>query len=381
MKGSKKICILTYPILNPESSYHKIIRNFSAIMSSLMDEVQIISSNFVPHCTKCEMLEKFDFEYSDKFPMNVINFMMIQIKLSNILFRKRKILSNKVFVMSGMLTLPTISIKILGKKAILTGIASETNILSAKKNKRKSISAILERFNFELSDLIIVESKNVASFMQLSNTNKIIYDGCLYIKEDGFDPTVLWSDREYDLGYVGRFSKEKGVKELISAVSRLKKNHPAIKVLLAGDGEEYDNMVSMVEDLGLMDNVHMVGWISHDQLPEWLNQIKLLILPSFSEGLPNILLESMSCGTPVLANNVGGIPDVISDGLNGYIMKDNTPEEINEQVSKIMDYGDLTKISDAALKTIANKYQLVSLQKRWENNIDILETKLIKRCI
>ena len=73
-------------------------------------------------------------------------------------------------------------------------------------------------------------------------------------------------------------------------------------------------------------NVTLVGWISHDELPSYLNMLKLLVVPSYTEGLPNIVIEAMSCGTPVLATPVGGVPDLIEDGITGFILEDNFPE-------------------------------------------------------
>ena len=88
--------------------------------------------------------------------------------------------------------------------------------------------------------------------------------------------------------------------------------------------------VAFLQEKNLMDLVKTAGWISHDHLPEYLRMLQLLVIPSSTEGLPNIMLEAMACGTPVAATSVGAIPDVIREGETGYILEDNSPECISE---------------------------------------------------
>jgi glycosyltransferase involved in cell wall biosynthesis len=84
-------------------------------------------------------------------------------------------------------------------------------------------------------------------------------------------------------------------------------------------------------DLGLVAgrritaHIDLPGWISHDDLPNYLNRFWLLVLPSYTERFPGIMLEAMSCGTPVLATPVGVIPDVIIGEKTGFIMENSTP--------------------------------------------------------
>ena len=72
-----------------------------------------------------------------------------------------------------------------------------------------------------------------------------------------------------------------------------------------------DNIEAYLVKNNLSDTVKLTGWIPHGELPKYLNELKLLVVPSYTEGLPNIVLEAMACGTPILETSVGGIPDFI----------------------------------------------------------------------
>jgi glycosyltransferase involved in cell wall biosynthesis len=108
--------------------------------------------------------------------------------------------------------------------------------------------------------------------------------------------------------------------------------------------------------------VDLPGWISHDDLPGYLNQLRLLVLPSYTEGLPNIMLEAMACGTPVLATPVGAIPDVIIDGKTGFIMENNSPECIAENVIRALNSPDLERIAENGRRFVEENFRS---KRRW----------------
>ena len=96
----------------------------------------------------------------------------------------------------------------------------------------------------------------------------------------------------------------------------------------------------------------MIGWIPRSKVPHFLNSIKILILPSYTEGLPNVILEAMASGTIVLTTDVGAVKDAVNDGENGFILKNNSSAVIFNTLNKIINYPNLEKISDNAVKTI-----------------------------
>jgi glycosyltransferase involved in cell wall biosynthesis len=118
--------------------------------------------------------------------------------------------------------------------------------------------------------------------------------------------------------------------------------------------------------------MELTGWIPHDELPDYLNELKLLILPSYTEGLPNIMLEAMACGTPVLATPVGAIPDVIKEGRTGFIMENNSPGCIAENMMRALEYPDLDRIVENARELVKKEFTYGAAVERYRKILEDL---------
>jgi glycosyltransferase involved in cell wall biosynthesis len=115
--------------------------------------------------------------------------------------------------------------------------------------------------------------------------------------------------------------------------------------------------------------VELNGWISRDRLADYLNKMKLLVLPSYTEGLPNIILEAMACGVPVLATSVGAIPDFIVDEKTGFLMKDNSPECIAHNVLRALTYPDLEQIAGNAKSLVEREFTCEKAEETYKKII------------
>jgi glycosyltransferase involved in cell wall biosynthesis len=93
-------------------------------------------------------------------------------------------------------------------------------------------------------------------------------------------------------------------------------------------------------------------------------------MPSFDEGLPNLILEAMGCGTPVLTTTVGAIPDLVIDGETGFLLKERTPIEIATSILEVMDYPDLSSITYQAKSTLDQSYSFSASIVRYQAIID-----------
>lgn len=119
----------------------------------------------------------------------------------------------------------------------------------------------------------------------------------------------LAADRPIAL-FVGNLVPVKGIDVLIDAMSRLANAGQCLDAYLVGQGPLRRELQATVNRLGLGDRVRFVGPVAHENLADWYRAANVMVLPSHSEGVPNVLLESASCGTPFVASRVGGIPEI-----------------------------------------------------------------------
>lgn len=118
---------------------------------------------------------------------------------------------------------------------------------------------------------------------------------------------------------VGRLSKEKGQLLLLDAMNVLNLKGINLNLVLAGDGEMRNELESLISHYKLHDKVRITGWISSDQVREEILAAQALVLPSFAEGLPVVLMEALALQRPVLATYVGGIPELVRSGQDGWL--------------------------------------------------------------
>lgn len=133
---------------------------------------------------------------------------------------------------------------------------------------------------------------------------------------------------------VGRLSLEKGHADLIDALALVKKAGHKVSLVLIGDGAERANLVRRIENHGLQGAVHLPGYVQAPQ--RLLEEVDLMVLPSHTEGLPNVALEALLMEVPVLATRVGGTPEVIIDGETGRLVAPRSPSELADGILEFL---------------------------------------------
>jgi glycosyltransferase involved in cell wall biosynthesis len=258
--------------------------------------------------------------------------------------------------------------KIFGKKVIIRTDTRES--IGTKYFLNRSAGIILlriiffkgiERISYSLADMIVPESEYMIYFYNFQGYKSKLSIGPLYVEDIFFKKNKKLDNREYLVGYVGHFSAIKGVLDFAQSLALLQKGGISINALFVGDGDLRDEVEKVVHD----HNIHatFVGWIEKEKISAYLNNIKLLVLPSLREGLPNTVLEAMACSTPVLATSVGGVPDVIKDGETGFILEDNSPECIAKNVMRALNDSNLDII-------VKNARELVEREFTYEAAVD-----------
>jgi len=119
--------------------------------------------------------------------------------------------------------------------------------------------------------------------------------------------------------YVGRFVEAKGMRELIQAFQAMARTNSKLSLALIGDGVMKAELVALVEQAGLQGRVRIPGGQPPDQVAEWICASDVLTLPSWSEGYPNVVVEGLACGRPVVATDVGGTREILND-RNGILI-------------------------------------------------------------
>ena len=170
----------------------------------------------------------------------------------------------------------------------------------------------------------------------------------LYVDREQFKNVVPVENREKVAGMSCRLQHNKHPLEAIEAFHRLRGIFPEWKMEIAGNGPDYEICCQKIKALGEEESIRMLGWVDNREIGACYNRWKLLLFPSNYEGLPNSVIESMCCGTPVLASPVGGIPDVIQDGQTGWFLKEPSTEGIERQLRTILEENRLKEISAAA---------------------------------
>lgn len=138
--------------------------------------------------------------------------------------------------------------------------------------------------------------------------------------------------------FMGRLGQRKGVYDIIEAAKHIK-NHN-VKISLYGDGNlnEFENLVKYS---GLQDKVKIGGWISGFEKDKIFMNSDIFILPSYSEGLPVSVLEAISAGLPVVSTPVGGIPEAVKDGVNGFMIQAGDYKTLAEKIDMLAEDKDL----------------------------------------
>lgn len=119
---------------------------------------------------------------------------------------------------------------------------------------------------------------------------------------------------------IGRFSGEKGQLVLLEAFARVVGQIPAARLVLAGDGDLRPALEARIRDLGLGTRVRITGWISSAQVRDELLAARVLVQPSFQEGLPVVIMEAMALGRPAISTYVAGIPELVLPGETGWLV-------------------------------------------------------------
>jgi glycosyltransferase involved in cell wall biosynthesis len=235
---------------------------------------------------------------------------------------------------------------------------------------RLRAQAVLERIGYYFADKLIIYSPAIIDIMRLQRYYaKIVVAHKHFVNFDEYRFKDNIEKRDDVVGYVGRITAEKGIWNFVEAIPKILSIRNDVTFLIAGEGILEEEIRTYLDNHSLRNKVKLAGWIPHQELPEYLTSLKLLVLPSYNEGLPNVMLEAMACGTPVLAVSVASIPDVIKDKETGFLIKDNLPEHLADMVVETLANPDLKRIVANAHTFVESEFRYDNLTLTWKNII------------
>ena len=152
--------------------------------------------------------------------------------------------------------------------------------------------------------------------------------------------------------FVGRIIPLKGIDRLLMAMTYLEKRRPLKLVLIGGDGQsqdEVERLKDLSQSLHIHDSVSFLGVVKQEMLPYFYSAADLCVFPSYYESFGLVALESLACGTPVIATRVGGFEGVIIQGETGYVVIDNAPHRLADKIDLFLS---MPKASAEAISSI-----------------------------
>lgn len=279
-----------------------------------------------------ESLDDLPVQRVDYPRIRLVGGLMLNIMLAwAILVRYRTMDIFHFHIGGSYMILPLLATKLLGKPSLVK-ISGWWEMDRGFLQPHKTMAALLRRIIF-CADRIVAVSQEIRTRLQsLGFPKKRIVAIANGVDTRRFYPSQL--PTQQSLVFVGRLVAEKGLFDLLRAVSLLARDFPDLRLSLAGEGDERSKLADFAAELGIIGQVVFLG--KRTDVADVLREASIYVQPSLSEGLPNSLLEAMACGIPVVVTRVGGMPDVVEDTVHGLVVEPGQPEELAAALKRLL---------------------------------------------
>ncbi|HID56525.1 TPA: glycosyltransferase [Candidatus Poribacteria bacterium] len=265
-----------------------------------------------------------------------------------------------------------------GLASIITGLPLVHTEHSRLPQHEKRLRSIEKALSLKASKIVAV-SKCVAD--QLINEQGIRPDKVMIIP-NGVDVDLFAKarqgrddvrkelgigDGEIVIGTVGRLAAVKDYATLIQAFALVKAGEEkTVKLLMVGDGPEREKLERTADEIGVREHVIFLGM--RDDVPELMAAMDIFALSSIDEGLPLAILEAMSAGLPIVATEVGGIPEAVEHGLNGFLLPPRSPQRMAIALQKLIDEPELRRrFSIWARRRVVERFSIRAMIKAYRS--------------
>ncbi len=258
--------------------------------------------------------------------------------------------------------------KLMKKPVVISARGSDINVLACNFIIRRLI-----KYAFIHAQKIITVSKTLAE--------KIVATGIpeekVYLMPKGVDTEMFYpQDRQKMRNmlsipqdkvvvlYMGNLVAVKNPLAVVeAAVALTLQERESLHFIMVGDGGLRKRIEQIIKEKGLVDSFSLIGRVDPSQVGYWMNAADVLVLPSLNEGMPNVLYEAMACGLPVIASNVGGVPEIIEEGITGFLVDVSDLQELKNRI--------LTCAKDRPLRERIGRNSRMYIEKRklnWDEN-------------
>lgn len=247
-----------------------------------------------------------------------------------------------------------------GKKTVIHlhggefGVWFDDEIADSKRDEIRGL--------FGMADAVIVLSEEWEEWMTLRGfapKRLVVMHNAVPVPAQPCSP---YSHR--DVLFLGRLDARKSPDVLLRASRTMLEQHPEVKLLFGGDGypERYETLAC---ELGIAERCEFLGWITGEDKERLFGRAGVYCLPSKNEGMPMSVLEAMAHGVPTIATPVGGVPQVIEDGVNGYLMPVDDEERLSELLCRLMANSGLrADMGNAGRERISTDFNIDLILKR-----------------
>ena len=266
---------------------------------------------------------------------------------------------------------------IQSKKSVVVSTMHTTTIGSARRTElvdymsllikmhSYTFSSLIERHIIKHSKLIMTTCRpirdEIHSYGCPYDKIHVVYNG---VETDKYVPSKNVTNKKYIL-YVGRLVYRKGLFDLINSSVSILKEHDDLEYIIVGKGPLLSQLYDLSKKLGVQHKINFTGYVSEKRLISLYQNAATTVVPSHYEGTTGVLLQAMSAGSPTIATNVGGHPDVIDNGLNGFLIPPKSPGSITKALDIVLsDNKNEKKVRKNARKRIVEHFSCEILSDR-----------------
>jgi glycosyltransferase involved in cell wall biosynthesis len=374
-----RVAVIMYPWKSMAT--YKFLSNIAIVLDSVCSSVLIITGNTDRIIRPSSRIKVADIGISVHFLREkkpkvysvllwIVKSIVVQLKESVELLKARNDVDLVFFYQADpYYLLPLLTAKALRKRTVAyIGNAKPIRLFP------KLFKKIQDPLLYELLDGISLESRGLLEVHSLGrHTRKLLPEAARFVDLSHYTLKKQLDERKNIVGFIGRLVEAKGTIDFVRSIPIVARHNTEIAFFIGGDGELLEWVIdecAQIRAQGI--DVRVAGWIGED-LPSYLNELKLLVLPTRTDAFPTILVEAIACGTPVLATRVGCIPDVIIDGETGFLLANGQAQCIAETVMKALSLSneELARIAENAKVIVDTQFSYRATVERFKGILSL----------